>query len=70
MKISKKQKGGYVAQRDNTNGQVVIDDVSPGNVGLTFFRQPKMIDFNLQSIPEWIAQGFKLKKGGKLENNS
>lgn len=32
--------------------------------------QPKMIDFNLQSIPEWIAQGFKLKKGGKLENNS
>ena len=83
MKISKKQKGGYVAQRDNTrvndpnvqyraytNGQVMVDDVSPGNVGLTFFRQPKMIDFNLQSIPEWIAQGFKLKKGGKLENNS
>lgn len=55
-----------VQYRAYTNGQVVIDDVSPGNVGLTFFRQPKMIDFNLQSIPEWIAQGFKLKKGGKL----
>lgn len=55
-----------VQYRAYTNGQVVIDDVSPGNVGLTFFRQPKMIDFNLQSIPEWIAQGFKLYKGGKL----
>lgn len=115
MKISKKQKGGYVAQRDNTrvsqpiikekvkvlteetfpkyvdkldkamersgftrvndpnvqyraytNGQVVVDDVSPGNVGLTFLRQPKMIDFNLQPVSEWVAQGFKLYKGGKL----
>lgn len=55
-----------IQYRAYTNGQVVIDDVSPGNVGLTFFRQPKMIDFNLQSIPEWIAQGFKLYKGGKL----
>ena len=55
-----------VQYRAYTNGQIVIDDVSPGNVGLTFFRQPKMIDFNLQSIPEWIAQGFKLYKGGKL----
>lgn len=55
-----------VQYRAYTNGQVVIDDVSPGNVGLTFFRQPKMIDFNLQSVPEWIAQGFKLYKGGKL----
>ena len=55
-----------VQYRAYTNGQIVIDDVSPGNVGLTFFRQPKMIDFNLQSIPEWIAQGFKLFKVGKL----
>ena len=43
-----------------------IDDIAPGNVGLTFFRQPKMIDFNLQSVPEWIEQGFSLKNGGKL----
>ena len=49
-----------------TNGQVVIDDVSPGNVGLTLFGQPKMIDFNLQPVSEWVAQGFKLYKGGKL----
>lgn len=55
-----------VQYRAYTNRQVVIDDVSPGNVGLTFFRQPKMIDFNLQSVPEQIAQGFKLYKGGKL----
>ena len=55
-----------VQYRAYTNGQVVIDDIAPGNVGLTFFRQPKIIDFNLQSVPEWIEQGFKLKKGGKL----
>lgn len=55
-----------VQYRAYTNGQVVIDDVSPGNVGLIFFRQPKMIDFNLQPVSEWVAQGFKLKKGGKL----
>lgn len=55
-----------VQYRAYTNGQVVVDDVSPGNVGLTFLRQPKMIDFNLQPVSEWVAQGFKLKKGGKL----
>lgn len=55
-----------VQYRAYTNGQVVIDDIAPGNVGLTFFRQPKMIDFNLQSVPEWIEQGFSLKNGGKL----
>lgn len=55
-----------VQYRAYTNGQVVIDDVSPGNVGLTLFGQPKMIDFNLQPISEWVAQGFKLHKGGKL----
>lgn len=55
-----------VQYRAYTNGQVVIDDVAPGNVGLTIFRQPKMIDFNLQPISEWKAQGFGLKRGGKL----
>ena len=55
-----------VQYRAYTNGQVVIDDIAPGNVGLTFFRQPKMIDFNLQSVPKWIEQGFSLKNGGKL----
>ena len=55
-----------VQYRAYTNGQVVIDDVAPGNVGLTIFRQPKMIDFNLQPVSEWKAQGFGLKRGGKL----
>ena len=55
-----------IQYRAYTNGQVVVDDVSPGNVGLTFLRQPKMIDFNLQPVSEWVAQGFKLYKGGKL----
>ena len=55
-----------VQYRAYTNGQVVVDDVAPGNVGLDWLRRPKMIDFNLQSVPEWTAQGFTLKKGGKL----
>ena len=59
-----------VQYRAYTNGQVVIDDIAPGNVGLDWLRRPKMIDFNISSIPEWIQQGFKLKKGGKIESNS
>lgn len=55
-----------VQYRAYTDGTVVIDDVSPGNVGLDWLRRPKMIDFNLQPVSEWVAQGFKLKKGGKL----
>lgn len=55
-----------VQYRAYTNGQVVVDDVSPGNVGLTFLRQPKIIDFNLQPVSEWMAQGFRLRDGGKL----
>ena len=55
-----------VQYRAYTNGQVVIDDVAHGNVGLTFLRQPKMIDFNLQPVSEWVAQGFRLRDGGKL----
>ncbi len=55
-----------VQYRAYTNGQVVIDDIAPGNVGLNFFRQPRIIDFNLQTVPEWTSQGFILKRGGKL----
>lgn len=56
-----------VQYRAYTNGQVVVDDVAPGNVGLDWLRRPKMIDFNLQTVPEWTAQGFHLKRGGKLQ---
>lgn len=55
-----------VQYRAYTNGQVVIDDVAPGNVGLDWLRRPRMIDFNLQSVPEWTAQGFTLRRGGRL----
>lgn len=55
-----------VQYRAYTNGQVVVDDVAPGNVGLDWLRRPRMIDFNLQTVPEWTAQGFTLRKGGKL----
>ena len=67
------QKSGFrqvkdpnVQYRAYTNGKVVVDDVSPGNVGLDWLRRPKMIDFNMQTVPEWTAQGFTLKRGGKL----
>lgn len=56
-----------VQYRAYTNGQVVVDDVAPGNVGLDWLRRPKMIDFNMQTVPEWTAQGFTLKDGGKLQ---
>lgn len=46
------QKSGFrkvndpnVQYRAYTNGTVVVDDVSPGNVGLTFFKKPKLLDF-------------------------
>lgn len=58
-----------VQYRAYTNGKVVIDDVSPGNVGINMLGQPKLIDFNLQTIPEWIEQGFMLRKGGKFNFN-
>lgn len=67
------QKAGFrqvkdpnVQYRAYTNGKLVVDDISPDNVGLTFFRKPKMIDFNIQTVPEWLQQGFTLKNGGKL----
>lgn len=67
------QKSGFrrvndpsVQYRAYTNGTVVVDDVAPGNVGLDWLGRPRMIDFNLQTVPEWTAQGFTLKRGGKL----
>ena len=55
-----------VQYRAYTNGQIVVDDVAPGNVGLDWLRRPEMIDFNMQTVPEWTAQGFTLKDGGIL----
>lgn len=67
-----------VQYRAYTNGNIVIDDISPGNVGLTsgnkyldlilpdFLKKPKIIDMIYQTVPEWKAQGFTLKNGGKL----
>ena len=69
------QKSGFrkvndpnVQYRAYTNGAVVVDDVSPGNVGLTFFKKPKLLDFNLQTVPSWTSQGFTLKNGGKFKS--
>lgn len=69
------QKSGFrkvndpnVQYRAYTNGAVVVDDVAPGNVGLTFFKKPKLLDFNLQTVPSWTSQGFTLKNGGKFKS--
>lgn len=69
------QKSGFrkvndpnVQYRAYTNGTVVVDDVSPGNVGLTFFKKPKLLDFNLQTVSSWTSQGFTLKNGGKFKS--
>lgn len=56
-----------VQYRAYTNGKVVVDDVSPGNVGLNLFRKPRLIDFNLQTVPSWTNQGFILRNGGKIK---
>lgn len=54
----------YRAYRHNG---IVIDDISPDNVGITVFRKPKILDFNFQTIPEWIELGYKLQLGGKIK---
>lgn len=64
----RKVNGPNVQYRAYTNGTVVVDDVSPGNVGLTFFKKPKLLDFNLQTVPSWTSQGFTLKNGGKFKS--
>lgn len=58
-----------VQYRAYTDGKIVIDDVAPGNVGVNILGQPKLIDFNMQSVPEWLEQGFILKNGGKFNFN-
>lgn len=42
--------------RAYTNGTVVIDDIAPGNVGTTILGKPKIIDMNMQSLPEWLLE--------------
>ncbi len=72
-----------VQYRAYTNGKVVIDDISPGNIGLTsgnpwldkvlpdFLKKPKIIDMAYQTVPEWLELGYQLKrKGGKLNVDS
>ena len=67
-----------VQYRAYTNGQVVVDDIAPSNVGLTsgnsyldiilpnFLKKPQIIDMAYQTVSEWTSQGFTLKRGGKL----
>ena len=61
-----------------TNGKVVVDDIAPGNVGITsgypwldkilpdFMKKPKIVDMIYQSADDWKALGYSLKKGGKI----
>lgn len=56
----------YVQYRAYTNGSVVIDDVAPNNIGIDVFGKPKLIDFSIQPVQEWVDIGYSLKNGGKL----
>ena len=62
----KKVKDPQVQYRAYTNGKYVIDDISPDNVGTTLFGSPRIVDMSVQTVPEWLALGYTLKKGGKL----
>lgn len=64
--------------RAYTNGKVVVDDIAPGNVGITsgypwldkilpdFMKKPKIVDMIYQSADDWKVLGYSLKKGGKI----
>lgn len=43
-----------VQYRAYTNGDLIVDDVSPDNIGLNWLRKPKMIDFTVSPASEWI----------------
>lgn len=48
-----------------TNGRYVVSDLGAGNVGRDFFGRPRLIDFAIESVPE-----FRLamqKQGGKFK---
>lgn len=49
-----------VQYRAYTNGNIVIDDIAPENIGLDFFRKPKILDLSVQTIPEWLELGYTL----------
>lgn len=78
----KKVSDPQVQYRAYTNGKVVIDDISPGNIGKTsgnyifdrflpdFFKKPVIIDMGYQTVPEWLQLGYTLKRGGKINVDS
>lgn len=50
----------YVQYRAYSNGNIVISDIAPENVGINILNQPKIIDFSISSIPEWIKSGYSI----------
>lgn len=51
-----------------TNGKLVATDIGPGNVGRNWLGQLKLVDFSLETIPQ-----FKMamqKRGGKMINKN
>ena len=43
-----------IQYRAYTNGNLVVDDVSPDNIALNWLRKPKMIDFTVSPADSWI----------------
>lgn len=56
----KKVNDPYVSNRAYTNGNIVVDDIKPENVGTTIFGKPKLIDFNITPVDEWLDLGYTL----------
>lgn len=49
-----------------TNGKYVVSDLGSGNIGVDMFGRPRLVDFVMESVPD-----FRLamqKKGGILVN--
>ena len=43
-----------IQYRAYTNGNLVVDDVSPDNIALNWLGKPKMIDFTVSPADSWI----------------
>ena len=49
-----------------TNGRYVVSDLGKGNVGIDIFGRPRLVDFAIETVPD-----FRLamqKKGGVIVN--
>lgn len=44
----------YIQYRAYTNGEIVVDDISPDNLGIDYLGNIKLIDCSVLELSEWI----------------